>query len=804
MLLISIFIFIVSLQSLTLNAQHSSDLPHHHNNDSSSFLYLNLKENKHRIGFEVFFWLTNTFVDNYFSPYLPEELFNYKKWMEILSINGESDSFKAIGANLANMYMSVKDEKDDDAILYAKLPFKIYSSILVLTILCLVATIVIPAIGFCIGFYRCCCCCKSSKFDPYDRKADSFLRKFNSFFMFIILTTILLTTITLFFTNQNALSAVSQSADVFNRSMENVKKLKSQIPQFVNKTQHFQVEFDNEINFILKESFDRLAKVPDTIFNKPEDLDQINKLKDEIKRLHEILTSENTKNLFSKYEQFSDRLKTFFKELKNKDAILSLSIETEMKNQLPINEVSSKLKPFSDSIFSMIKSFSEAHQPNQNIQVTSKTPSSDETYEIFNTINNYYKYFYMVLMSICLFILFLFVLYGSGMGGICARRKHKNIKQSCHRGVSANFLMCGVYFYFMFSWIAVLISIILFVPGISVRHLVCKPLIELDNNQIFKNVFKASVNAYESQIPNSKGTDPLQKIEIPKDFNFTLVLNQCDKSEYSDELNSKAGDIIMRLISSKMKPELFLNSFGDLTQIMNQMIEKLQKQFDDVKNELTTSKIEEFKTEFEKISNIPNIENREKEKIDELKKTILDYLVNYKKLVDKLESQLSKASPQLIEKEFKTEIIETFFPKLDSMVFKSIQKILKFISCKSVSNIYKDIIVTGCFEYLDNFNTFWLTLLFTIMLFFILSFFSICQSDLFRKNYPYDQITNESQTEDSKNIFSNQNNRYQTKKHHFMPDTFDNLPIDAFEMENHRPTSNRPLNKSPPPQYRDA
>ena len=89
-------------------------------------------------------------------------------------------------------------------------------------------------------------------------------------------------------------------------------------------------------------------------------------------------------------------------------------------------------------------------------------------------------------MSICLFILFLFVLYGSGMGGIFARRRHKNIKQSCHRGVSANFLMCGVYFYFMFSWIAVFISILLFVPGISIRHLLCKPFIELDNNQIFK------------------------------------------------------------------------------------------------------------------------------------------------------------------------------------------------------------------------------------------------------------------------------------------------------------------------------
>ena len=34
-------------------------------------------------------------------------------------------------------------------------------------------------------------------------------------------------------------------------------------------------------------------------------------------------------------------------KLKNQDKILSLSIETEVKNQFSINEVSRKLKPFS-------------------------------------------------------------------------------------------------------------------------------------------------------------------------------------------------------------------------------------------------------------------------------------------------------------------------------------------------------------------------------------------------------------------------------------------------------------------------
>jgi len=126
MFIISLFIFTVAIQSLT--AQNGNNAPRHHNNDSSSFLYLNLKENKHRIGFEVFFWITNTFVDNYFSPYLPEELFNLNKWTDILK-NGDFDAVKAIGVNLARIYMSdtVNDSKDDDMILYAKLVSLIYN-----------------------------------------------------------------------------------------------------------------------------------------------------------------------------------------------------------------------------------------------------------------------------------------------------------------------------------------------------------------------------------------------------------------------------------------------------------------------------------------------------------------------------------------------------------------------------------------------------------------------------------------------------------------------------------------------------
>ena len=104
-----IFIVVVSLQTLTSVAQQAKDLPtlsnHHHNNDSSSFLYQSLQENQHRIGFEAFFWLTNSFLDNYFPPYIPNELFKSRGWSL---------------SDLVNVYMP-DETSDQPAVVYSKL-----------------------------------------------------------------------------------------------------------------------------------------------------------------------------------------------------------------------------------------------------------------------------------------------------------------------------------------------------------------------------------------------------------------------------------------------------------------------------------------------------------------------------------------------------------------------------------------------------------------------------------------------------------------------------------------------------------
>jgi len=738
-----------------------------------------------------FFGSPTLFLDNYFPPYIPNELFKSRGWSL---------------SDLVNVYMP-DETSDQPAVVYSKLPFKIYPSLLGFTIFVIVAALMIPIIGFCIGSYRCCC---KSKVDPYDRRADSFLRKFNSVLMFIILTAILLTTITLFFTNQNASSAVSQSADVFERSKTNVKKMESDFLVFLNKTKD-RKQLQTQLDSILKASVDLFAKdFSNKMINETEENDR--KLtKTEIKRQHTDLTSEETKKTAEDFKALSSQigfdanlLDEFFKKIndKNPDSpfnmVISFSLET-----LIISNFGEQMKSISDELGKVLNAMTSQIPSEKLIQNMTK-PLYEKSYsEQFTSINNFYRYFYMSLMSLCLFVLFLFVLFGSGMGGICARRKHKNIKQSCHRGVSASFLMCGVSFYFLFSWIAVITAVILFVPGISIRHLVCKPLIELDNNQLFKNAIDALKIQMKQPLEGNQ-TSPF----IPLlDLNFTRTLNQCDKKNHSDEIISKISPLMTEMVLSVMRPQ-FSEFIGPSLTAMNQMLGGLNKNLDGIEKSLDPAI-----NSFSEISKNQGISSDEKMK--NFINTILDYLHNNVKLIKSIKSIMLKVAKETSGSSVKSlekELVESIFSQLNVTLDSNMQEMIKTLpSCKPISNIYKDLIVTGCFEYLDNYNTFWLTLLVTIFFFFILSCFSICQADLFRKNYPYDQITNDSQTEEPKTVYPNNNHRAYslTKNHHLMSDTFNNLPIDAFEMENHhhRPhstSSGKPLNRSPPPQYKEA
>jgi hypothetical protein len=62
---------------------------------------------------------------------------------------------------------------------------------------------------------------------------------------------------------------------------------------------------------------------------------------------------------------------------------------------------------------------------------------------------------------------------------------HNSFKQTCHRGKSARFFIAATALLFLFSWVLVIVSVALYIPGILARQGICKPLIELEDNQLF-------------------------------------------------------------------------------------------------------------------------------------------------------------------------------------------------------------------------------------------------------------------------------------------------------------------------------
>ena len=76
-------ILLLLLLAIIITVQSKDSANDNHKNESSNFFASDLKENKHRIGFELFFYATNMFIDNFFEPKIPKgfnniiNLFNF-------------------------------------------------------------------------------------------------------------------------------------------------------------------------------------------------------------------------------------------------------------------------------------------------------------------------------------------------------------------------------------------------------------------------------------------------------------------------------------------------------------------------------------------------------------------------------------------------------------------------------------------------------------------------------------------------------------------------------------------------------
>ena len=80
----------------------------------------------------------------------------------------------------------------------------------------------------------------------------------------------------------------------------------------------------------------------------------------------------------------------------------------------------------------------------------------------------------------------LFLLFSLGLAGIFCNRKQNNYHQSCHRGIASNLLLAAVGLFFIFAITMAVSAAVLSIFGIFGRQLVCKPAIDLNQNEAFQ------------------------------------------------------------------------------------------------------------------------------------------------------------------------------------------------------------------------------------------------------------------------------------------------------------------------------
>ena len=93
---------------------------------------------------------------------------------------------------------------------------------------------------------------------------------------------------------------------------------------------------------------------------------------------------------------------------------------------------------------------------------------------------------YYVLFGVC--VVFCVILSFSFMGsfGIFFKSEGSKTESKLTRNTFAGCLSCSTIFYFLLIWLICLISVPLIAPSVLFRQVICKPIIELEDNSNFR------------------------------------------------------------------------------------------------------------------------------------------------------------------------------------------------------------------------------------------------------------------------------------------------------------------------------
>uniref|UniRef100_A0A8C0EEY1 Prominin 1 n=1 Tax=Bubo bubo TaxID=30461 RepID=A0A8C0EEY1_BUBBB len=147
----------------------------------------------------------------------------------------------------------------------------------------------------------------------------------------------------------------------------------------------------------------------------------------------------------------------------------------------------SDIKNVLESIGSNITTFTKA-LPVQKILadlMVSLTQSEAYVQDYFPVVEQYDFYRWLGCLILCCMVVLILVFYYLGLlCGTCGYDKHASpTTRGCISNTGGNFLMAGVGFSFLFSWVLMIVVVLTFVAGGNVEKLVCEPF---EDKTLFK------------------------------------------------------------------------------------------------------------------------------------------------------------------------------------------------------------------------------------------------------------------------------------------------------------------------------
>ncbi|MEE6486123.1 hypothetical protein FKM82_014513 [Ascaphus truei] len=507
--------------------------------------------------------------------------------------------------------------------------------------------VLMPLVGLFFSCCRCCGNCGGRRHQKQTKKTDC-KRRFIYLFLFAITLVILAGDVCAFFTNNKISTAVNNSLDVFNDTLDNMKTYINSVPK--------------EIDFIISASTIPIQKGNDSILRIGPILGGM--------ILAQIGTVANTTleslfnmvNVLNSTAKYMTDVKNSFNSLQDKQQNISKDlriVQQEINSTLTkcagacsggptvdgltldanfstIPDFSDKMKLIQDMLGSGIDSdIQKAYKTLNDIPetVTNQTRSTvsgvqDQLVNIKNKINEtrsripvvdslenvnkeidgisgkvhqykpdvarYDHYRWIVGICLCCVILLVVLcnVFGLLLGPCGHNSKADPTERSCPSNSGGHFFMAGAAFSFIFSWLLMLVVLVLFLAGGNSYTLICKPW---GNQQLFKfldtpnliNGFNLSqmLNIKDSNLSISSLYSNCEKneslwttLDLNKMFNLDEYLNI---SKYTDEV---AGTVENTQIS--LKGITFINAnqrdlvnnvsksgidtlnFGDITQQM--------------------------------------------------------------------------------------------------------------------------------------------------------------------------------------------------------------------------------------------